>query len=126
MRLALGIAWLACGCGRVDFDPLHSNDAGSGGGDGGDSGGSANTATYVATIAECINPNMPDPAFCRTTNGNTELPVDLDDNNLHVPFYSYLRFDFDQAISGRTVTNVVLRAVITDGAQSNGPSTGEI
>lgn len=118
------------GCGRFHFDPLGGangdDDAGGDDGGGGGDGGGSSTVNLVATIAECIDPTAPDPAFCRTTNGATELPVDLDDSNIHVPFYSYLRFDFGQTIAGREVTNLVLRAVISDGAQSDGPDTGEI
>ncbi|HEX5058871.1 MAG TPA: hypothetical protein VFV99_05895 [Kofleriaceae bacterium] len=128
------VAFVVTGCGRLNFDPLGrssggddaGNDAGDDAREFADGPGSGGTFTYTATIAECIDPTAPDPAFCRTTNGQTELPVDLDDSNLHVPFYSYLRFDFDASIAGKEVAAVVLRAVISDGAQSDGPDSGEI
>ncbi|HEY5927700.1 MAG TPA: hypothetical protein VIV11_38710 [Kofleriaceae bacterium] len=122
------IACVLAGCGRVNFDPFGAGviDAPSIDTPTGDIDDAPNTATYLAAIAECIDPGTPDPAFCRSINGNTELPVDLDDANLNVPFYSYLRFDFDQTIAGRQITAVSLRVVISDGAQSDGPSTGEI
>lgn len=124
---------LLAGCGRVHFEPPVTGDATIADGSASDSADDTNdgapgpsTVTYTASIAECTDPGAPDPAFCRTANGVTELPVDTDDDNLNVPFHSYLRFDFDQVIAGREITAVVLRLVVSDGAQSNGPSSGEI
>jgi hypothetical protein len=129
--LVLGGCVIA-GCGRFHFDPVETStgDAaiidsdGTSSEDGSIDGPSS--VTYTASIAECLDPGDPDPAFCRANNGATELPVDLDDDNLGVPFYSYVRFDFDQAIAGREVMAVRLSLVVTDGSQSHGPNAGEI
>lgn len=128
-RVLGGIACLVAGCGRLHFDVLGGGDdvAFDGGdGDGGGGDGGASSVTYTATIAECIDPGAPDPAFCRSVNGDTELPVDQNDSNLNVPFYSYLRFDVDAAIAGREITGVTLRLVVSDGAQSDATMTGEV
>jgi hypothetical protein len=124
-RVLGGIVCLVAGCGRIHFE-LIGGDGDAGADANGDGDGGSSSATYVATIAECTDPGAPDPAFCRSVNGNTELPVDQNDDNLNVPFYSYLRFDFDNAIAGREVVAVTLRLVISDGAESDGPMTGEV
>ena len=127
MRVWVIAVVVLAGCGRFNFDPLGQSDGGTLTADVSSTMGDGGTnATYAPTIAECIDPGAPDPAYCRANNGNTELPVDQDDSNLHVPFWSYLRFDFDQAIAGREITAVTLRLVISDNPQADGPSSGEI
>ncbi len=117
--LVVGVLASLAGCGRLYFDPL------GGAGDGATDGGGS-SVTYLPSIADCLDPGAPDPAFCRAADSETELSVDLDDDELGVPFYSYLRFDIDTSIPRSDVRAVVLRLVISDNPEADGPSTGEI
>jgi hypothetical protein len=81
---------------------------------------------YVATIAECLNPAIPDPAECKARNGAAELVIDLRDSTTNEPWQAYVRFDLDNAFAGKTITNVTLRLVATDANNAPGPESGEV
>jgi hypothetical protein len=81
---------------------------------------------YVATIAECLDPEIPDPAECRGFNGPAQLVLDNSDSTTNDPWYGYVRFDLDGAIAGRTVTSVVLRLTATNDPKADGPNTGVV
>ena len=82
--------------------------------------------TYAATVAECIAPNFPNPALCRQYNGMNQLVIDTRDSTTLDPWNSYIRFETDNAIAGKTVTKVVLRVVATNDAKAPGPDTGSV
>jgi hypothetical protein len=82
--------------------------------------------TYVATIAVCIDPRIPDPTLCTALNGGAQLAIDARDSTTMDPWQSYLRFDLDGALAGRTVEAVTLRLVATDDDKAPGPDSGEV
>jgi len=83
-------------------------------------------AEYVATVAECIDPLMPSPSFCKSINGADQLVVDHRDTGTADPWNAYIRFDLDAAIAGRTVTQVVLRLTGTDDPKTPGVNAGDV
>jgi len=101
-----GVLVLAAACGRIGENPTHFE--------------------YVATVATCLNPSAPDLTSCQARKGQTELVIDQSDPTTMKPWYSYLRFDLDGALAGRTVASVVLRAVATDAADAMSNMSGEV
>lgn len=83
-------------------------------------------AEYVATVAECVDPLMPSPAFCKAINGADQLVVDHRDTGTTDPWNAYIRFEVDAAIAGRTVTSVVLRLTATDDPKAPGANAGDV
>jgi hypothetical protein len=82
------------------------------------------TVTYVATVAECIDPTNPNPATCRSIKGNTQLVVDGKDATTADPWDAFIRFDLDDALQGRIITRVRLRLTSTNDSLAPGPDTG--
>jgi hypothetical protein len=82
--------------------------------------------TYTASIAECVAPMIPSPALCRSLNGNTQLVIDIRDAQTNDPWHAYLRFDIDNALAGKTITKVILRAVATAASNAPGPDSGSV
>jgi hypothetical protein len=85
-----------------------------------------NQVTYTATVAECIDPNAPDLTLCTTINGANQLVIDGNDGTTNDPWESYLRFDLDAAIAGRTVTAVHVVLTATDDPKAPGPDGGDV
>ena len=84
------------------------------------------TVSYVATVAECTNPVQPDPALCEATTGINNLNVDLQDSTSGLAHITYLRFDLDAKISGKTVTALTLRLVATNEFKADSSNSGEV
>lgn len=82
--------------------------------------------TYAATVAECASPNIVDPMYCRSINGNTQLVVDEKDSTTNLPWYAFVRFDLDGAIAGKIVSSVTLRVVATTNGKADGPNSGDV
>ena len=82
--------------------------------------------TYAATIAECASPNIADPDYCRSINGNSELVIDQKDSMTNQPWYAFVRFDLDSEIAGKTISQVTLRVVATTNGKADGPNTGDV
>jgi hypothetical protein len=72
------------------------------------------TISYEASVAECIDPTLPDPAYCEQYTGADMLSVDLQETETGNPSNSYLRFDLDGVLDGHNVTDVKLRLVVTN------------
>ncbi len=81
---------------------------------------------YTATIAECLDPTLPDPDQCKAVNGAAQLVIDTSDSQTLNPWQAYLRFELDDAIAGKRVVAVTLVAVATDNVKAPGPDTGSI
>jgi hypothetical protein len=82
--------------------------------------------TYTAVVAECLAPMFPDPMLCRSLNGNAQLVIDIRDSMTNDPWQSFMRFDTDTDLVGRTITKVSLRMVITAANNAAGPDTGSV
>ena len=81
---------------------------------------------YPATVAECIDPGVPSPSHCKTVNGAQQLVLDIKDSATLNPWQSYVRFDLDGAIAGKTILKVGLRVVATDNGKAPGMNSGEV
>jgi hypothetical protein len=88
--------------------------------------GGQNHFEFPAAVAECIEPSTPDPAFCRSSNGNHELVADIKDSTTMKPWHGFVRFDPANTLAARTITSVTLRMVATNASNAAGPSSGEI
>lgn len=78
---------------------------------------------YPASVAECTDPSAPDPDFCINRNGTGRLAVDNSDTASGNGWVSFLRFDLDGVIAGRTVTSVKLQLNVSmDGAAASNNS----
>ena len=84
------------------------------------------TKTYMAKIAECIAPSLPSPTFCRMSNGNEQLVIDIKDTMTNDPWHSFLAFEIDSALAGKTITKVTLRLVATNDGKAPGPDSGTV
>jgi len=82
--------------------------------------------TYVATVAECINPALPDPDTCRSIKGNAQLVADGSDASTMQPWYAYVRFDLDGRFAGQSIKTVHLRLTVTDDSLAASASSGAI
>ena len=82
--------------------------------------------TYSAVVAECMAPMFPDPTLCRSLNGQQQLVIDIRDSMTNDPWHSYIRFDTDMTLIGKTITKVSLRMVITTANNAAGPDTGSV
>lgn len=81
---------------------------------------------YASVVADCVDPADPDPDFCIARNGAGQMAVDADDTASGNGWESFVRFDLDATIAGRTVTSVKLQLSATsDGSASSG-STGAV
>jgi len=47
--------------------------------------GTAARFEYVATIAECIDPTLPDPVLCKLVSGTQQLAIDMRDSGTTNP-----------------------------------------
>jgi hypothetical protein len=81
---------------------------------------------YNAAVAECINPSVPSTATCRSVNGNTEMVVDADDSSTNNPWLGFVRFDIDDKVAGKTVTQVRLQLRTTSNSKASATKSGAI
>jgi len=108
--------------------------AGGTGGEGG-SGGSGGatqpvTLVYPATSADCIfwegtggaQGDEHDPDACEQAVGVGEFGVDYFEGTSGLESHGYLRFELDEQLSGRTVTDVELRVLSAE----DGPNAGDV
>jgi hypothetical protein len=84
--------------------------------------------TYTAAVADCVGPTMPNPDTCETEVGAGTMTVDTEyDPPIDLTArQSYLRFDLDGTLAGKTIDGATLRVRVTAimGAESN--QTGEL
>ncbi len=96
------------------------------GGAGGAGGAPAEQVTYAAAVAACINTTMPNPSTCATENGGNRMSVDLQGTPGNTPRHSYVRFNLDGTLSGKTVDQVTLRVVVSTVMGAESDQTGEV
>jgi hypothetical protein len=94
-------------------------------GTGGVGGGQAGTVSYTATVADCINPDAPDPDECEQTTGFAQMTVDLDDQ-LGAVRHVYLRFDLDAALLDMAIDGVELKLTTTNRDWAAGAEKGDL
>jgi hypothetical protein len=87
---------------------------------------SAVRVTYPATVAECVNPALPNPDTCRSVNGDTQMVVDENDSGTDNPWVGFVRFDIDGQIAGKTVTQVRLQLRTTSNSKASATKSGAI
>jgi hypothetical protein len=87
---------------------------------------SAMRFTYPAAVAECINPAAPSTATCRSVNGDTQMVVDADDSSTNNPWIGFVRFDIDDKVAGKTVTQVRLQLRTTSNSKAPANKSGAI
>lgn len=94
----------------------------------GGGGAGPTEVTYTAAVADCVRPTMPNPDTCETEVGAGTMTVDTEyDPPIDLtPRHSYLRFDLDGTLAGKTIDGATLRVRVTaiSGAESN--QTGEL
>ncbi|NUO52798.1 MAG: hypothetical protein HOV80_28465 [Polyangiaceae bacterium] len=83
---------------------------------------------YGAAVADCVNPGAPDPDACALEVGNGRMTVDSEWNAMTdpTPRHSYLRFDLDGAIAGKTVDSVAVRLHVPNIAGAESTQTGDM
>lgn len=92
----------------------------------GGAGPSPVTLSYTAAVADCIYIGMEDPDVCATAPPIDTMTVDSSVSSTMLPGHSYLRFDLDGQLSGKTVTEVRLRLTVSDDMNAASVSTGEV
>ena len=102
--------------------------AGGAGGVGGQGGEAAMpvTITYGAAVADCIYIGMEDPDVCAADLPINAMTVDASVSTNLLPGHSYLRFDLDGQLAGKTVTEVRLRLTVSDDMSAASVSSGEL
>lgn len=81
---------------------------------------------YVAVVADCVNPAVPNPDTCKTVNGATYIAIDANDSATDNPWIGFLRFDLDNVLAGRIVTSLRLRLVASSNSNASAPNSGRI
>jgi len=96
------------------------------GGSGGEGGNGSVELSYGAAIADCVNPTSPNPDTCAAEGGGIRMSVDLEEGMPPTPRISFLRFDLDAQLAGKSVDSVELRLSVPMfvGAESN--DSGEV
>lgn len=84
------------------------------------------TLTYTATVADCLEPDDPDPDECLDVNGDDAMAIDANDTSTSDPWVAYVRFDIDNIPSGKTVTSVTLRLTATPDPKSATNDSGVV
>ena len=100
---------------------------GSGGAQGGGgAGGGSVVLSYGTSVADCVDPTSPNPDTCATEGGGIRMAVDLEEGMPPTPRISFLRFDLDAQLAGKSVDSVELRLSVPVfiGAESN--DSGEV
>lgn len=82
------------------------------------------TLTYTATVADCVEPDDPDPEECVEANG--AMAIDSNDTATSDPWVAFVRFDIDNMPAGKTVTSVKLRMTTTPETKSAASHSGEV
>jgi len=78
---------------------------------------------YTATVAECVDPIMPNPDLCKMIKGQDQLVVDMLDATTHDPWDVFIRFDLDAAFGMAPIQKLTLELTVTsDSLASSGDS----
>lgn len=96
------------------------------GGSGGAGGLPPGTLTVVASVADCVDSVTPDPDACEALVGLGTMTADGSTGPNATPAYSFLRFDVDDTLAGRTVTSVTLRLTVTSQMGADSSQSGDI
>ena len=74
------------------------------------------TVRYVATVADCTTPIGPNPDTCETNTGTGTMNVDWLDAASNQEQDSFLRFDLDGVLAGKTVVAITLQLTVSPNA----------
>jgi hypothetical protein len=122
-----GVTSTSNGSGTGGGGAQGAGGGGAGTGAGGAGGGVPITVDFVATVAECIDPGLPDPAFCEQRAGAGKITVDLADGMPAHPFYAFLRFDVDPALAGKVIEQISLELQVgPDMGDESDTQSGEV
>jgi hypothetical protein len=94
-------------------------------------GSTAGTIEYLASVTECAgfhttDMSLVDPVTCADHAGNAEMNIDTSDGTLMAFLASFVRFDLDGALAGKTIDAVKLRLVVTTSGSAASTHSGEI
>jgi len=81
---------------------------------------------YTATVAECVNPKMPDPDRCKQIKGADQLVVDMVDATTGHPWDVFIRFDLDSAFAINAVQAVTLELTVTSDSLASSANSGVV
>lgn len=83
---------------------------------------------YPAVVADCINPDLPDPDACATEVAQNRMTVDTEFDAVNDPTARnvYLRFDLDGTLAGKTIDAVNVRLHVPNTSGSDSTQSGEI
>ena len=82
--------------------------------------------SYQATVAECVNPAMPNPDTCRSIKGNDQLVADGSDATTMQPWDAFVRFDLDGQIAGKMIKTVHFVLTVTNDSLAPSGTSGAI
>jgi len=141
MPWVTGAVALAIGCSHAweDLEPTGGNGGGgsrstgsheSSGEDKASSGASSSSGggdfvTYPASVAACVNVNVLSTDACETATGKGQMSVDQNDMG-GVAEISFVRFEIDGALAGKTIDTVTLELVVASTLNSAGDHSGEV
>ncbi|MBW2453518.1 MAG: hypothetical protein JRI68_03360 [Deltaproteobacteria bacterium] len=100
---------------------------GSTSGSGGDGGTAPTNVEYLADVADCVYVTAPNPDTCEADAAADQMTVDLTVAQAgNAEARVFLRFNLDGELVGKQVLAVVLEMRVTNGANADGPGTGEV
>jgi hypothetical protein len=82
--------------------------------------------SYGATVADCVDPTIPDPDACAAEGGGIRMSVDLENGMTPTPRISFLRFDLDAQLTGMSVDSVELLLSVPVFAGAESTNSGEV
>lgn len=91
------------------------------------SSGVAMMESYVkASLALCANSFAQDTQECEMSAGPGQMMIDTSDAFFGEPTYSYIRFDLDGTLAGKTIDTVAVEIVVASNASSGSDHSGEL
>jgi hypothetical protein len=79
---------------------------------------------YTATVAECIDPTLPNPDKCKQIKGPDQLAVDMFDNATTHPWDAFVRFDLDDAFGTSPIAKLELVMTVTNDVNAASGNSG--
>jgi hypothetical protein len=79
---------------------------------------------YTATVAECIDPMLPNPDTCKSIKGPDQLVVDMLDATTNQPWDAFVRFDLDSAFGTGAITKLELVLTATSDSLASSGNSG--
>jgi hypothetical protein len=100
---------------------------GTGGGSEGGGGSGPTTLVYLADVADCLDPDAPDPDACEAAAGIGKMSIDTEAvSGEGGSWWGYLSFPIDDAVAAGAVTSVTLRLNVPNQPSAESDNTGEI